>query len=669
MPSPLARLCEIAGNLLRTRAGNVMPMAAIAMIALAGMIGGGVDASRAYMVKNRLQSACDAGVLAGRRSVTSNGFDSTAEARARTYFDTNFDEESESTTDTTFLPTSADNGNEVTGTASTTMDTAVMRLFGYDEIPLAVSCSASMSVGNSDVMMVLDTTGSMACTSAMSDSQCSNYINNNGYSETAHGSTSRLQDLRTAMTAFYGTVASATVGSNARVRYGFVPYSSSINVGYLLDPSYLSTNVPIQSRKAKYKTTTNSVVDGYESPTTSTGTPGYSSTVSSNWVQYAGPYSKNKDCKDDLPDTTSWANSGSSTSSMSTTYSGNVKRETTTTYQPQSQTEYMCSKGSNNKWYVEKRTNTRNYQTYNTNTYQPHYTTVTVQTFDGFNYYQRSDFDITSYIAGGSTISTGTGTNGANQSWTWAGCIEERATVNDATFSYSTLLGLSPSGATDLDIDSAPTGDSSTKWKPLWAGLGYIRTTGGGGVTQAATTTNGTAASTYCPHRAQGLEQMDATSFNTFASELTPAGSTYHDIGMIWGARLLSPTGIFQDTVTAAPANGGSVARHIIFMTDGYMAPSPWVHGTYGIEWHDERVTADGYNGQAARHNSRFLAACAQAKAKGIRVWVIAFSSGLSTELSTCSSPDSSFTASNASQLNAAFQEIAKNVGELRVIQ
>lgn len=638
------------------------------MVALAGVVGGGVDASRGYMIKSRLQAACDAGVLAGRRAVTNNGFDANALARANTYFNTNFDQGSEGTSSTEFTPTSADNGNRVNGTATTTMNTAVMQLFGYDDIPLSVSCSASMSVGNSDVMMVLDTTGSMACTAAMTDSQCSTYINNNGYSETAHGSTSRLEDLRDAMNNFYDTVATATSGSNARIRYGFVPYSSSVNVGYLLPSDYIANEVQIQSREAKYKTTYTNVMDGYEDPTYSTGTPGYSNTTSTNWVQHSGPYSNKNNCNGSLPNDSAWTNNGTATSSTATTYSGNVKKETTTTYQPQSQTEYVCQKANNNKWYVDKRMNSRNYQTYAIATYQPHYTTVATQTFDGFNYFQRT-FDTTTYKSGVSATTLKTGSGGSNQTWTWAGCIEERATVSDSSFSYSTLLGLQPSGATDLDIDTAPGGDNASKWKPLWAGLGYIRTAGGGGVTQATTTTTGSAASVYCPRGSQLLSAMDNGTFEAFATSLIPTGSTYHDLGMIWGARLASPTGIFQDNVTEAPANAGSVARHIIFMSDGYMAPSPWVHSTYGIEWHDQRVTDNGYNNQTSRHNSRYLAACAQAKAKGIRVWVIAFSTGLSSEMSTCASPDSSFTAANASQLNAAFQEIAKNVGELRVIQ
>jgi hypothetical protein len=53
-------------------------------------------------VKNRLQNACDSAVLAGRRAVTTNGYDSTAQAQATTFFNTNFDSTQQGTTGTTF---------------------------------------------------------------------------------------------------------------------------------------------------------------------------------------------------------------------------------------------------------------------------------------------------------------------------------------------------------------------------------------------------------------------------------------------------------------------------------------------------------------------------------------------------------------------------------------
>jgi hypothetical protein len=127
---------------------------------------------------------------------------------------------------------------------------------------------------------------------------------------------------------------------------------------------------------------------------------------------------------------------------------------------------------------------------------------------------------------------------------------------------------------------------------------------------------------------------------------------------------------MFSSLITEDPDNGAEVSRHLIFMTDGIMEPNRLTHSAYGIEYHDRRITTDGATATATtRHNSRFLAVCEAVKAKGIRLWVIVFGTSLTTQLQTCSSPDSIYTATNSTQLNSAFQEIAKKVGELRVVQ
>ena len=47
----------------RDARGNTLAIVGAALVPLAGMIGSGVDMSRAYMAKTRLQSACDAAAL------------------------------------------------------------------------------------------------------------------------------------------------------------------------------------------------------------------------------------------------------------------------------------------------------------------------------------------------------------------------------------------------------------------------------------------------------------------------------------------------------------------------------------------------------------------------------------------------------------------------------
>lgn len=212
-----------------------MPIAAIGTLVSLALVGGGVDMSRAYMVQSRLLAACDAGVLAGRKAVSTNGFDAAVSTTASNYFNANFNEQDQGATNTVFVPASANNGNTIDGTATTKLNTIIMKVFGFAKFDLSVNCTATMGVGNSDIVMVLDTTGSM--------------------DEWIDGE-AKIVSLREAMNNFYDTVAAATAGSNARIRYGFVPYSSSVNVGKLLyteNPAYLVDSYDIQSRRPVYK--------------------------------------------------------------------------------------------------------------------------------------------------------------------------------------------------------------------------------------------------------------------------------------------------------------------------------------------------------------------------------------------------------------------------------
>lgn len=501
-------------------------MAAMGMIVAAIIVGSAVDLSRAYRAKSRLQAACDAAVLAGRRTVTTKGFDAAAEDAADDYFATNFDDDRLQTRSTSFVATADDKGNTVAGKASTVLDTVLMRLFGFDNFSLSADCSASMGVGNADVMMVLDTTGSM--------------------STKLSGSQTRIDALQEAMKNFYETLADATSGTNARIRYGFVPYSSSVNVGRLihdLDPDYLVDKRKYQSR------------------------------------------------------------------------------------------EYV----------------------------------------DGAWNYRQIEYDVSDYKAFES-VDTETGSKASGQpktvTSTWAGCIEERATTPAVEFNYNSSVDkITPVSARDVDLDDAPeSDDDDSKWAPMWPEVAFERLDKHDDPT-THDSAYGQQAKSYCPYKSQLLTEMDKDSFDEYANALKADGSTYLDIGMIWGGRLLSPDGIFQKNVNDPPSNGGEVSRHIVFMTDGFMQPDNEIQQAWGMEYWDRRVTANGINHDDRRHSSRFLAVCEAIKAKGIRVWVIAFTSDLSDDLNSCASDNSSFTASDGDELNSAFQEIAKQVGELRIVQ
>ena len=72
--------------------GSVLPLVAVGILVSAAMVGGGIDMSRAYRVKNRLQVACDSATLAGRKAVTVSGYDANARQVANSYFNINFTE-------------------------------------------------------------------------------------------------------------------------------------------------------------------------------------------------------------------------------------------------------------------------------------------------------------------------------------------------------------------------------------------------------------------------------------------------------------------------------------------------------------------------------------------------------------------------------------------------
>ncbi|MFN3456858.1 MAG: pilus assembly protein [Novosphingobium sp.] len=642
-------------RLHRSTTGSVLPIAAASVPVIIALIGGGLDINRVYKARNRLQSACDAGTLAGRRAITTNGYDATARAQANAYFNTNFVQNDLGATGTSFTTASANNGNLITGTAQTTVQTVVMNLLGVETIPVEVTCSATMGVGNSDITMVLDTTGSMGSTLS-------------GTTQT------RIQALRAAMKNFYDTVATATQGSNARIRYGFVPYSSSVNVGrliYNLDPRYLADTWQIQSREPVFNTITERVFTGWSAPV-NTSEQTYSTETVGNTSQFSSTnYTSQANCNNARPADLAWANNGNASTSTSTTTNGAGQQVvTTTTTQPQRKTTYVCQQASNNRWRVFSFNTTRNFITRNFATSDPIYETRTRQEFANWAYKEVSvDTSVYKTFA---AVSKPNGTNGAAASYTWGGCIEERESDATGSISYSSVSGMSPSTALDLDVDLVPDDDADTKWGPMWPELAYYRTVSnwqGTFLTDAVQTSQGTRASSYCPYQAQLLSTMNQSAFYSYADALSASGSTYHDIGMLWGLRLSSPEGPWANTVNVLPTNGGKVSRHIIFMTDGQMEPSISIQSSYGIEWHDRRVTDDGQTNQAARHTLRFRALCDNAKDKGFRVWVIAFASSLTTDLSYCASSNSSFLATNATQLNNVFQEIAKNVGELRVYQ
>jgi len=87
-------MVETIGFLSRLRRdvrGNTLAFMAALLVPLAALSGSAIDVARMYAVKTRLQQACDAGALAGRKSMTSAGdLDTSATGPAQSFFKNNF---------------------------------------------------------------------------------------------------------------------------------------------------------------------------------------------------------------------------------------------------------------------------------------------------------------------------------------------------------------------------------------------------------------------------------------------------------------------------------------------------------------------------------------------------------------------------------------------------
>lgn len=616
-------------RLVRDRRGNTLAMMAAFLIPLLGLAGSAVDVARLYLVKTRLQQACDAGVLAGRKFMTSTNstLEPVAVTQAQNFFANNFKTGWMGSNNLVFTPTKTSD-SQVAGTAAATVPMTLMKIFNMPDNRIAVNCQARYDVADTDVIFVLDTTASMAClpggpdtcgTGAYSYTRSTTegvpgYAGSTGYAVkelfSGGSNVSRIEALRKAVLSFYDAFA-ANADPATNVRYGFVPYSSVVNAGRAItsvSPSYLvgsggSSDQPYyQSRR---------VISDYVS-STSDSTP-------NNRSQTA--------CRGDTVRNPSTALTYNSSGSATNTY------------------YYWKSGGFFSGSYCVQR----------------------VDTLGPRWEYKQLRLDVSPLVGGASSMIDPTAVDGSKTQW--LGCIETPVSnPGQSTFSTNNL----PS---DLDPDVKPSG--ANRWWPHMQDMEYMRT--------AATDYSYGDDNTYRPSfgfstLAQGgytacgkpvkrlgvMARSDIYNY-LYATDFVPQGGTYLDTGMIWGSRLISPTGLWaNDTATWPTRNPPN--RVIVFLTDGIMSPNGNSYSMYGYEDYDKRVANGDTNSLANYHNSRFLAACAAAKARNVDVWTVAIATSTSTPLQTCATTTNQalFTPTGSS-LSAAFTSIAQHLAMLRI--
>jgi Flp pilus assembly protein TadG len=649
-------------RLRKNNAGNTFAMAAAAMFPIVGLVGGGVDIGRAYMAKARLQLACDAGALAARRNMTQDTMTAADIAEANKYFSFNFPEGSFDSTD--FDETVVDSdGNvisanvsefvdgasprTVVGNARTTIQTTLMKIFGYQHMVIAADCSSRLDVGNVDVMMVLDVTGSMG----------------SGVS----GGGTRLAALQESVEAFYDILGPGGGSSGEQIRYGFVPYSSAVNVGSILynaNPAWLAGGTgtagddiwSYQSRRPVYEVT----------ETTTTG--GISTVVTYETIQFT----RGGQCRNNfsLNNATRYRREGDNSNRWwYPSPSGNpvVSGNTTITYSHESWGGDRKSDDGRFRTCVREVSTETDTTTTTTNVYETYDGTIPGAVFKRWDY-RKLQHDVSAYVNSidPSNPAAQRPTETGVQMDRWDGCIEERTTDNTIVTATTTI----PAGALDLNIDLVPT-DAASRWGPFWRDVMYDR----------SSSTNGweiskSGDSAICPPASRKLasytayDEGSSDDLQSYIDGLQAQGFTNHAIGMIWGARLLSDDGLFAAENSSAP-NGFSIGRHIVFMTDGSMTIRTSNYDSYGLATQDDRIAAvNASNSELeSRQAQRFQLMCRAARAKGWTIWVVQFGvTTVTSNMENCaSSADHATPASNRADMISAFSNIAQKIGGLRL--
>lgn len=708
-------------RLAKNQAGNVMPLVAAAVFPMAAMIGGAVDLSRIYMTQTRLQNACDAGALAARRAMSGSTLTSDNIAEGNKFFDFNFQAGSFGATSVTKTYAPGAVTGTVNGTASATLPASVMKIFGQETFSVDVSCSSTLNIPNTDVVFVLDTSGSMAQTIA-GDSQ------------------SKIAGLRQGVKDFFIELGPGTAAGPGRIRYGFVPYSSNVNVGRILHPDWVQddvtyrTRVPTISQVWTYELGSESARGLWSSwsqptmPTIYNTAAGFSpfarigntasSTVTVGGVTYRYRHATASTSTACAALNTLSGSSGTmiartnvegsvvgptlqSTTNNPATYNPttppteqvltyrNRKTNTVTGYRYR----WQRVSGTNGCW-LDRGTETYDNDQTATSTKSITWTqrdrvtgwSNTAGTIDTSSLWNGTGWNASFSAANTSSTSAAVNLSGvgatsidipAASTVNWPGCIEEASTINTLTATSPLAI---PANAFDMQIDLVPANDAQ-RWKPNLPDIVWDSSDGQWQGEWSGWQANGWAA---CPSAASKLQQYtsDVTaglsaSFAAYVDGMAVIGGTQHDIGMVWGSRMLSPDGIYASENNDAQAPGGfQIGRHLVFMTDGNMDARNQNYGPWGISRLDGRQvptnqqdTDDGSQDMNNKHYRRMEMICNAAKAKGYTVWVIGY--GLATmpqSLQNCATDSDHWAlASNSTALKAKFKAIAETIGGLRL--
>ncbi|MFC3693510.1 pilus assembly protein [Chenggangzhangella methanolivorans] len=260
----------------------------------------------------------------------------------------------------------------------------------------------------------------------------------------------------------------------------------------------------------------------------------------------------------------------------------------------------------------------------------------------------------------------------------YTGCLEERTGGLDVTDDPPVLLNAnslfkayySPDTATKKEVKAKDSEAQVNDWiTPTWLGNNYNVFYTGYGVDEQ----QGPAA--YCP---QAMTPMtnNKTKLLTAINAMTAQGSTFINIGAVWGWRMLSPNwrGFWGGDMLAnkQPLAYGTknMSKVAVIMTDGENSFTPKYYSAYGY-------LSEGRLGETKRSlaeselDDRLKKVCNSMKANDITVMTIAYDNpdaSTKSMLQACATNTSYyFDAGSSSELIKSFDLIRGALSKLRV--
>ncbi|MFL9826915.1 vWA domain-containing protein [Rhodoplanes sp. SY1] len=150
---------------IRDRRASVVPLFALSIVPLTGLVGAAVDYSRAAAARSAMQAALDSTVLALSRDKDTLASGAVT-AQATTLFNALFNRPDVANVALTTSYTNSKGSTLVIG-GTGTVKTVFMSVLGFAELPVAASATAVWGNTRLRVALVLDNTGSMASSGKM----------------------------------------------------------------------------------------------------------------------------------------------------------------------------------------------------------------------------------------------------------------------------------------------------------------------------------------------------------------------------------------------------------------------------------------------------------------------------------------------------------------------